>query len=161
EIPGHWRNVEIPGHREGLTWSVAWHPDGRHIASAGTDGSQFAVKVWDARNVPEHLEIQAKRGSFAVPFHFVAFGPNPDGRYLVTGSRSGAVQVWDATTGEPVRTLGTHTREIRGVVFSPDGKHLASASGDGEVKLWDATRLDKEQEPRLLPLRARFPPVPS
>jgi WD40 repeat protein len=69
----------------------------------------------------------------------------------------GAVCVWDARTGEPVRTLGTHDREIRAVVFSPDGKQLASASGDGEVKLWDATRLDQEQQPRLPPLRARVP----
>jgi WD40 repeat protein len=43
------------------------------------------------------------------------------------------------------------------VVFSPDGKHLATASGDGQIKLWDATRLDKEQQPRLAPLRARVP----
>ena len=45
-----------------------------------------------------------------------------------------------------VGTLGTHDREIRGVVFSRDGGHLASASSDGMVKLWDATRLDKESE---------------
>ena len=52
-------------------------------------------------------------------------------------------------TGQEVGTLGTHDREIRGVVFSRDGQHLASASGDGVVKLWDATRLDEKQEPRL------------
>ena len=68
---------------------------------------------------------------------------SPDGRYLVTGSANRTVQVWDARTGDTVGTLGTHGREVRGVVFSRDGRHLASASGDGVVKLWDATRLDK------------------
>ena len=92
------------------------------------------------------LHDPGRGGNFAVPFLAVAFGPDPDGRYLVTGKQDGAVQVWDARTGQQVRTLGTHGREVRGVVFSPDGKHLASASGDGEVKLWDATRLDEEQE---------------
>ena len=48
-------------------------------------------------------------------------------------------------TGQEVGTLGTHDREVRGVVFSRDGGHLASASGDGKVKLWDATRLDEHR----------------
>jgi WD40 repeat protein len=80
----------------------------------------------------------------------------------------GAVQVWDAGTGQPVQvldpwtgqmfdnTFATHNREIRAVVFSGDGKHFASASGDGEVKLWDATRLNEKQEPRQI-LQARVP----
>ena len=90
-----------------------------------------------------------------MPYYAVAF--SPDGRYLVTGKQNGTVQVWDAGTGEPVGTLGTHDREIRGVVFSRDGEHLASASGDGMVKLWDATRLDEKQEARLPPSRRGSP----
>ena len=73
---------------------------------------------------------------------------SPDGRYLVTGSANRTVQVWDARTGDKVSTLGTHEREVRGLVFSRDGRHLASASGDGVVNLWDATRLNEKQEPR-------------
>jgi WD40 repeat protein len=66
------------------------------------------------------------------------------------------LQVWDAGNGQPVRTLGTHGLEIRGVVFSQDGQHLASASGDGTVKLWDASRLDQKQHPRQI-LSTRVP----
>jgi WD40 repeat protein/serine/threonine protein kinase len=153
------RIVEIPGHTD-LVFCVAWHPDSQRIATAGSDGPRKAVKVWDARSGRKHLDIQSGGETFAVPFQAVAFSPGPEGRYLLTGNQNGAVQVWDARTGDLVRTLGTHDREVRCVVFSPDGKHLASASGDGLVKLWDATRLDKEQEPRLPPLRARAP-VPS
>ncbi len=146
---------EYPGHTV-LVFSVAWDPDGRRIASAGSDGPQVAVKVWDAQNGREHFIIQPGGEHFTVPFMAVAFSSGPEGRYLVTGKQSGAVEVWDAKTGHRVVTLGTHDREIRGLVFSRDGKHLASASGDGEVKLWDAKRLEEKQEARLT-LRARVP----
>ena len=59
----------------------------------------------------------------------MAFSPN--GKYLVTGRATGAVQVWDAQTGDPVGTLGAHARQVRVVVFSRKCGHLASAGGDG------------------------------
>jgi WD40 repeat protein/serine/threonine protein kinase len=149
--------LEIASHTV-LVWSVAWHPNGQRIAMAGSDGGrQFAVKVWDARNGREQYVIRSDGDKIAVPFTVAAFGPSPDGLYLVTGKLDGAVQVWDAHTGKRVRQLGTHDREVRGVVFSPNGKHLASASGDGQIKLWDAAGLEQEQQPRLPPLRARVP----
>jgi WD40 repeat protein/serine/threonine protein kinase len=155
--------LEIPAHAV-LVWSVAWHPDGQRIASAGAgpDGSQLAVKFWDTRNGREELPAIAAEGEkSAVPFMAVAFGPNPDGRYLVTGKQDGTVQIWDAKTHRKVHDLvppGPEIRrEIRAVAFSPDGKQLATASGDGRIQLWDATRLDQEQPSRLAPLRARVP----
>jgi WD40 repeat protein/serine/threonine protein kinase len=146
-------NFDFPGHSV-LVFSVDWHPDGRRIASTGSAGRQNAVKVWDASDGREYFEIPLGRDS-AGSCQVVAFSPY--GRYLVTGQVEGAVRVWDAQTGKPVRILGTHDREIRAVVFSPGGERLATASGDGELKLWDATRLDQEQQPLLPPLRARVP----
>jgi WD40 repeat protein/serine/threonine protein kinase len=146
-------SFDFPGHSAPV-FAVAWHPDGRRIATAGSVGRQHAVKVWNASDGRVQLEFSVGRGTPLGPYQAVAF--SPDGRYLVTGQLEGAVQVWDARTGQPVRTLATHDREIRGVVFSRDGQHLASASGDGKVMLWDATRLDQKQEPRLI-LQARVP----
>jgi WD40 repeat protein/serine/threonine protein kinase len=146
EFGGH---RDLTGHRVAI-FCVAWHPKGHRIASAGVD----AVRVWDTRTEREAFKLPTEQGKNALAYDAVAF--SPDGRYLVAGNQAGAVQVWDAGTGQEVRTLDLHSVEIRGVVFSRDGKHLASASGDGKVKLWDATRLGERQEPRII-LQARVP----
>jgi eukaryotic-like serine/threonine-protein kinase len=150
-------SAEFSGHRDssinpGVVFYVAWHPNEPLIASASLD----TVRVWDARTAREVFSLPPTAGK-VLPYAAVAF--SPDGRYLGTGKQNGAVQVWDAKTGEGGHTLGTHGREVRGVVFSPDGEHLASASGDGIVKLWDAKRLDKklmdEKKEARLTLRTR------
>jgi WD40 repeat protein len=145
-------------------FGVAWQPGGQRIASAGLGGRLRSVKVWDSRTEQEYFELPAEK--FAGPYQTVAF--SPDGRFLVTGNQEGAVQVWDAGTGQPVQvrdvetgqqfdnSFATHDREIRALVFSRDGKHFASASGDGAVKIWDGTRLDEKQEPPHT-LQARVP----
>jgi WD40 repeat protein/serine/threonine protein kinase len=134
-----------------IVFALAWHPDGQRLASAGNDDDLFTVKVWDMlRPQKPIVQLLTGREYFAVAF-------SPDRRYLVTGRIKGAVQVWDAKTGDAVVTLGNHDQSIRAVVFSRDGKLLASASQDGEVKLWDATRLGEKQEGRCLTRRARVP----
>jgi WD40 repeat protein/serine/threonine protein kinase len=137
-------SVEFPGHRT-IIFSVAWH--GERIAAAGGDGALFSVTVWDAQTRAKVFTLPDQPGRT----EFLAVAFSPGGRYLVTGSKAGAVQVWDARDGRPVGTLGTHEREVRGVVFSSDGSHLASASGDGKVKVWawDPTRLGQAREPKF------------
>jgi WD40 repeat protein len=140
-------DVDYPGHRI-ITWSVAWQPPhGLRIASAGADGPEHAVKVWDAGNGREVLELYTGVPGFARRYFAVAF--SPDGHYLATGKENGDVQVWNAETGREIHKLGTHDREVRGLVFSRDGRWLASSS-DGTVMLWDGTRLDQDQQPRLI-----------
>ena len=63
----------------------------------------------------------------------------PDGRMLASVSYDGTAQLWDASNGQPGKTLLGHTHRVHGVAFSPDGKTLATASWDRTVRLWNVS----------------------
>ena len=63
------------------------------------------------------------------------------------------VRLWDARTGELIRTLTGHTHWVNSVSFSPDGETLASGSLDGTVLLWVLTQDTREPSSPFLPDR--------
>ena len=46
--------------------------------------------------------------------------------------------VWDATTGEKLRTLEGHTDRVIGAAYSPDGSVIVTTSFDHTYAIWDA-----------------------
>ena len=148
-------SVEFSGHSAPV-FCVAWHPDGQRIASAGSAGRQHTVKVWDATDRTGALP-QSRSAGTPPPGRTSPWRSAPTAATWSRGNWRGPCKSGMRGPASEVGTLGTHDREIRGVVFSRDGRHLASASGDGKVKLWDATRLDEKQEPRLPPSRRGSP----
>jgi WD40 repeat protein len=62
-----------------------------------------------------------------------------DGKRLASASVDGTVKLWDAVSGDELRTLKGHTRPVMSVAFSLDGTQLASGSWDKTVKIWDVS----------------------
>ncbi len=65
----------------------------------------------------------------------VAFAP--DGKALASAGDDRVIRLWDAATGNELRTFTGHADAVNALAFSPDGKTLASASDDGTARLWD------------------------
>jgi hypothetical protein len=47
-------------------------------------------------------------------------------------------KVWDASSGQQLRTLRGHSDAIYAVAFSPNGRRIATGSFDETAKVWDA-----------------------
>src|SRR5262249_34372194 len=112
--------------------SVAFSPDGRHLAYADLN-SKAELLAADTGKVVFTLRLDGPaRVCFA-----------PDGRSLATATEAKTVQLWDAATGEEQAKFRGATVRLLCVAFSPDGKRIAAAGGEarpgalGSAFVWD------------------------
>lgn len=81
----------------------------------------------------------AIEGSYVLKGHQAAVNGvtySLNGALLASGSEDGKVILWNAASGEIIRTLEAHSASVNAVAFSPDNTQLATGSADKTVALW-------------------------
>ncbi len=142
---------------EGRVLALAWHPDGRHLASAGTDG---CVHVWDVDAGREALRITVgdgagptkaeKRAAAAAggaPAASAAAAAAAAAEYCVwalliladgtiaTGDSAGVVSLWEGAHGTRVARFAAHRADVLALAAAPDGSAVFAAGVDPQVAM--------------------------
>jgi WD40 repeat protein len=120
-------NPEYARYSERVT-ALAFAPDGRWLAAAGTRGS---LRVWAADGWQPHLALRGDPGGVA----WVGFTADSK---RVAASWGGQVRFWEVSSGQPGTTFGAEDdAPVLGGAFAPGGGALAAASKDGSIRFWD------------------------
>ena len=113
--------------------ALAYSPNGRRIASGGSDQ---AIRIWDTDDGSQIAVLLGNGGTV----RSIAY--SPEGDELAAASSDHTIRIWDIESHLHVATLSGHSDTVTSVAYSPDGRRLASGSWDGTVRIWDAHRRD-------------------
>ncbi|MFF4056174.1 helix-turn-helix domain-containing protein [Streptomyces sp. NPDC001668] len=113
--------------RHGPVNAVAFAPDGRLLATAGSYGTVQLRRTTDHRTT----------ATLAVPGRVRSVAFSPGGRTLAATSTDGPVRIWDTADHRLRTVLPAATDGAHALAFDPRGRTLAVAADDGSVQLWD------------------------
>jgi WD40 repeat protein/serine/threonine protein kinase/tetratricopeptide (TPR) repeat protein len=130
----------------GMLWMIeSW----RSAVAADDPAWQHAARANLVAWRPHHRRLKAVLSQTS-PIEHAAF--SPDSRIVISSSREGTAQLWDAASGKKFGPPMHAGGQLLHMSFSPDGKTVLTVSEGDTARLWDAvTGLPHGLPLRLLP----------
>jgi len=124
---------DLPGHTEQV-YALAYSPDGRRLASgAVSSGGRVnnTIRMWD---VARRKELWRGPTAHGVGARQIAW--HPDGKRFASRGSGKTVRIWDAATGQELRTMPTGKLHVTAMTFEPDANTVLVARADGTISRW-------------------------
>src|SRR5262249_35033704 len=119
------------------TLAIAFAPDGKTVATAGSDKS---IHLWQLMDDKELRSCDGHDGEI----HSLAF--TPDGKKLLSGSSDKSVRLWNVEDGKQIRAWEKLAGAVKSLALTADGKRVAVALDA------PAEKSEKEEKPARLRL---------
>ncbi len=109
--------------------SAVFNHSGNSVVTASDDG--FA-RIWNSENGlllgvlddPQHFLIEDA--------YFI-----PSDKKIITTARDFTIKIWDATSYQLLKTLGTHVYRFNTAEFNKQNTKILTASDDGTARIWN------------------------
>ena len=93
-------------------------------------GKEQKIRCW---RVEDGMEVGAPMDAGGIVWNIAA---SRDGKWIVSGTESGQVTVWNAESHKKVTDFKAHSNLMRALDVSPDGTMIATGSDDKTVCVW-------------------------
>lgn len=113
---------------------VTFSSDNRRIFTCGGDGRAV---MWDMKTLRKLAEFRGNDQE-----GLTSADISPDGRRLVTTSRSGSWQLWDTSNGVQLMDVRASAGSLSSAIFCADGKRIVTAGDDNQVRIWQTIDAD-------------------